>query len=187
MNEEVQMYLEDAEESMTKTINHLKSELSKLRAGKANPHMLNSIYVDYYGNKTPLNQVANVGTPDARTIMIQPWEKSMISVIEKEIMKANLGLNPENNGELIRIKVPVLTEERRLKLVKQVKTEGENAKVVIRKSRRETIEGLKDLKKDGLSEDLEKKAEDDVQKLTNNFTNKVNTIIESKENDIMTI
>ena len=189
MNDEVQMYLDDAEETMKKAVLHLETELVKLRAGKANPHMLNCVYIDYYGVHTPLSQVANIGTQDAITIVIQPYEKSkaMIDAIEKEILKANLGFNPSNNGEVIRINVPVLTEERRKGLVKQAKVDGENNKIVIRNIRRDTIEELKKMLKTGLSEDEEKDAIDYTQKLTDTFIKKIDQIIEAKEKDIMTV
>ena len=187
MEEEVQLYLEDTSENMEKTIKHYERELTKLRAGKANPQMLDGIMVDYYGTLTPLKQVANVGITDPRTLAIQPWEKTMIEPIEKAIMKANIGLHPNNNGEIIRINVPALTEERRKQLVKQVKTEGENSKITLRKMRRETIDELKKLKKDGLSEDMQKDAEDEVQKIIDSFIKKVDQLMEKKEQDIMTI
>ncbi len=172
---------------MASAIDHLQKTLLKIRAGKANPSMLNDISVDYYGVNTPLNQVANVGTSDARTIVIQPWEKQMINPIEKAIMAANLGFNPENNGELIRINIPMLTEERRSVLVKQVKAEGEDTKVSIRSSRRDANDELKKMQKDGLSEDVEKRSEDKVQKLTEKYYAKVEELIDAKEKDIMTI
>lgn len=187
MNEDVQLQLEDAKDKMSQSVSHLRSELIKLRAGKANPHMLDGLKVDYYGAQTPLKQVANVGTQDASTIVIQPWDKTMIEIIEKEIMKANLGFTPVNNGELIHINVPPLTEERRKDLVKLVKTEGENTKVSIRNSRREAMEGLKELKNEGLSEDETKRAEDEVQKLTDEYVKEVDKVMEEKEKDIMTV
>ncbi len=187
MEEEVQMTLDIAEEKMQKALDHLSDELVKIRAGKANPNMLHGINVDYYGAQTPLTQVANVGTSDARTIVVQPWEKGMIGPIEKAILQANLGLNPDNNGELIRINIPVLTEERRKDLVKQVKAEGENARVSVRNARREANEELKKLQKDGLPEDAEKRAEDDVQKLTDRYSEKIEKLIEAKETDILKV
>ncbi len=187
MNEEVELYMEDAKERMDKALLHLEEELGKLRAGKASPSMLKDIKLDYYGQITPLTQMANVGTADARTIVIQPWEKKMIGEIEKAILKANLGFNPVNNGEIIRIVVPELTEERRQHLSKMVKTEGENAKVAIRNIRRDTITEIKKLEKDGLSEDLSKNVQDDVQKLTDDYTSKINKIIEAKQKEIMSI
>jgi ribosome recycling factor len=187
MNEEVQMYLDDTQENMQKAVKHLESELVKLRAGKANPHLLSGIQVDYYGTRTPLHQVANIGTADAQTIVIQPWEKSLIEIIEKEIMKANLGFNPSNNGEYIRINVPALTEERRKALVKQVKTEGETAKISVRTARREGLEEIKKLQKDGLPEDEAKRVEDVIQKMTDEFVKKIDGILDAKEKDIMTV
>ena len=187
MNEELELYMDDGKERMQNTLKHLESELSKIRAGKASPDMLKSIKVDYYGTLTPLTQVANVGTSDAKTIVIQPWEKPMIGVIEKAIQKSNLGFNPVNNGEIIRINVPDLTEERRIKLSKQAKSEGENAKISIRNIRRDVISEIKDLEKEGLSEDLSKKAQSEVQDLTNDYSTKVDKSIEVKETDIMSI
>ncbi len=187
MNEELELLFEVTEEKMSSAIDHLQKTLLKIRAGKANPSMLNDIFVDYYGVNTPLNQVANVGTSDARTIVIQPWEKQMINPIEKAIMVANLGFNPENNGELIRINIPMLTEERRSSLVKQVKAEGEDTKVSIRGSRRDANDELKKMQKDGLSEDIQKRSEDKVQKLTEKYYTKVEELIDAKEKDIMTI
>ncbi len=187
MNEEVDIYLEDAKERMFGTIGHLEVELSKIRAGKASPSMLSGINVDYYGVTTPLTQVANVGTMDARTIVIQPWEKNLLSVIEKEILKANLGFNPSNNGELIRIVVPALTEERRKNLLKQVKNEGETAKVAIRNIRREINEEVKKLQKKGLAEDEAKKAEIEVQKITDEHIIKIDKVLEAKEKEVMSV
>lgn len=187
MSEELQLYLDDAEERMQKALNHLTNEFTKIRAGKANPHILDNISVDYYGVITPLSQVANIGVPDARTIIIQPWEKSMIEPIEKAILLANLGFNPANNGELIRIVVPPLTEERRRELVKQTKTICETTKVSIRNVRRDTNEEIKRMKKEGLSEDMAKDAEADVQKLTDDNIKKVDELMELKEKEIMTI
>lgn len=187
MTEEVEILLEDVKEKMSKSIEHLENELAHIRAGKANPKMLDGIMVDYYGSMTALSQVANINTPDPRTIAIQPWEKPMIGPIEKAIMAANLGMNPENNGEMIRINVPPLTEERRKDLVKQAKKEAEDCRVSLRGARRSTIEELKKLKKEGLSEDLEKDAEGDVQKITDQFSKKIDQILEKKEKDIMTV
>jgi ribosome recycling factor len=187
MDEDVQLVHDIAKEKMDNAITHLETELSRIRAGKANPHILDGIKVDYYGSQTPLNQVSNVSTPDPRTIAIQPWEKSMIDVIEKAIMAANIGLTPANNGELIRINVPPLTEERRKNLVKQVKQEGEAAKVSIRNARRDANEEIKDLQKDGLPEDMAKKAEGEIQKLTDEYSEKADREVEQKEKDILTI
>lgn len=187
MQEEVDFVLEHTEEKMSGAITHLEKELLHIRAGKASPSMLDGLTVDYYGSMTPLSQVSNVSTPDARTIAIQPWEKGLISVIEKAIMNANLGFNPDNNGEIIRINIPVLTEERRRDLVKQVNQEGETAKISIRTARKEANDSLKKLQKDGLSEDLEKDAEAAVQKLTDDFGKKIDDLVKTKEKDIMTI
>lgn len=187
MEDEVQILVESADEKMQKAIEHLDRELGKIRAGKANPKMLDGIMVEYYGSMTPLQQVASVNTPDPRTIAVQPWEKGMIGPIEKAIMNANLGLNPDNNGDLVRINVPPLTEERRQSLVKQVKKEGEDARVSIRNARRDANDELKKLKKDGLPEDLEKDAEGQVQKLTDKYVKNVEDMLAKKEKDIMTV
>ncbi len=187
MEEEVQFQLLEAEDKMKKALGHLEDELARVRAGKASPNILDGIHVDYYGTLTPLNQVSNINTPDAKTISVQPWEKNMISLIEKAILAANIGLNPINNGELIRINIPPLTEERRRDLVKQIKNLAENTKVSIRTARREANDLLKKMKKDGLSEDIEKDAELEVQQLTDRFIEKVDKVLEAKEKDIMTI
>ncbi len=187
MEDDVNLIIEMAEEKMEKSVNHLSNELSRLRAGKASPHMLDGVTVEYYGTNTPLNQVSNINTPDARTIMVQPWEKSMLEPIEKAILHANLGFNPINNGEVLRIVVPALTEERRKTLVKQVRGEGENAKVSIRNARREANDELKKLQKKGLSEDMEKSAEEDVQKLHDKYISRVDEMLEKKEEEIMTV
>lgn len=187
MEDELELILEVCKEKMEAAIDHLENELVHIRAGKASPRMMDSVTVDYYGSMTPLNQVSNISTPDARTIAIQPWEKTMISPIEKAILNANLGFNPENNGEIIRINVPPLTEERRRMLSKQVSQEGEKARVSIRSARKEANEGLKKLLKDGLSEDLEKDAETDVQEMTNKYGKKVDGLLEEKNQEILTI
>lgn len=176
-----------AKDKMQKTVDYLETELQAIRAGKANPAMLNNISVDYYGSMTPLTQVASVTSPDARTIIIQPWEKNMINPIEKAIMAANIGFNPQNNGETIRINVPPLTEERRKDLVKQCKQEVETAKVSIRNARRDTIESIKKMQKDGLSEDLAKDFEAEIQKITDDYNKKVDAVFEKKEKEIMTV
>ncbi len=187
MNEEVELVYEMAKEHMEKAIEHLDNELMRIRAGKANVHILDGIVVEYYGTPTPLNQVSNISTPDAKTIMIQPWEKNMIDPIEKALMNSNVGITPVNNGEVIRLIIPQLTEERRRTLVKQVRNEGENARVSIRNSRRDANDEYKKMQKEGLSEDEAKKAEDQIQKLTDEFTERIDSIVESKEEDIMTI
>ncbi|MFC2090533.1 ribosome recycling factor, partial [Bacteroidota bacterium] len=181
MNEEVQLVFEMTQERMEKAIEHLETELSRIRAGKANIHILDGVMVEYYGTLTPLNQVSNISTPDAKTIAIQPWEKNMIDPIEKAILHANIGINPVNNGELIRLIIPPLTEERRIDLVKQVKNEGENARVSIRNARREANDEYKKMQKDGLSEDDAKRAEDNIQEITKEFSEKVDHVIEEKE------
>jgi len=187
MQEEVEFVLEHTGEKMKAAIAHLDKELLHVRAGKASPAMLDGVMVDYYGSMTPLNQVANVNTPDARTVAIQPWEKKLIPVIEKAILNSNLGFNPDNNGEIIRINVPVLTEDRRRLLVKQAMHEGEVAKVSIRAARKDGNESLKKLQKDGVSEDVVKDAEDEVQKMTNDYSAIVDDLVKTKEKDIMTI
>jgi ribosome recycling factor len=187
MNEEAQLYIDDAKEKMEKALNHLESTLSRMRAGKADPGILDGITVDYYGTQSPINQVSNIGVPDATTIAIQPWEKSMIDPIEKAIMAANIGITPVNNGEIIRLNIPPLTEERRVELVKKVKTEGENCKISIRNARRDANEEFKNLKKEGLSEDMAKDAENQVQRITDDFSKKVDEMITAKETDVMTV
>ena len=187
MTEELDMIFDMAKEAMTHSLTHLEKELTKIRAGKATPSMLDSVMVEYYGSMTPLNQVANVNTPDARTLTVQPWEKSMLEPIEKAIAIANLGLNPQNNGDIIIINVPALTEERRKTLVKQSKAAGEDAKVGIRTARKDANDEIKKLEKDGLSEDLRKDAEEEVQKITNAFAGKIDQFLDAKERDIMTV
>ncbi len=187
MDELVELLLDDTRSNMEKSIRHLESELIKIRAGKANPHMLDGIVVNYYGVMTPLNQVANIGTPDPRTLAIQPWDRSMIETIEKAVMQANIGLNPANNGDVIRINVPPLTEERRKDLVKQVRIECENTRVGVRTARRDANEDLKNMKKDGLSEDEEIRGQEEVQRLTDNYIEKIDKIFAAKEKDIMTV
>ncbi len=183
--EEIEIYLETAEEMMEKAIDHTKNEFLKIRAGKAMPSMVDGIDVEYYGTMTPLNQVAGVTTPDARTISIKPWEKNMLQEIERAIINSNLGFNPQNDGEQIRINIPPLTEERRLQLMKQVKAEAENGKISIRNARKDTNDSLKKI--DGVSEDLIKDAEADVQKLTDSYSIKIDQLVEAKEKDIMTV
>ena len=187
MNEDLDFLLAEAEEKMGKSIAHLEKELVKIRAGKANPQMLDSVVVDYYGVPTKLSQMSNVNTPDPRNILVQPWEKNMLEPIEKAIQAANLGFNPQNDGTQIRITVPPLTEERRRDLVKKVKSEAENAKVGIRNARREVLDPGKKLEKEGVPEDEVKVFENSVQDLTNKFTEQVDKMVEGKEADIMTI
>ncbi len=187
MSEEVLFCIDSAKEQMDKVIKHLESELLKIRAGKASPMMLDGILVDYYGTKSPLNQVANIAAPDPRTIIVQPWDKSMLETIEKAIQASNLGFNPQNNGEILRIIVPPLSEERRKQLVKQVKNEGETAKIGIRNVRRDANEELKKLKKEGISEDEIKEGEEKIQKITDQYIAKIDEILNNKEKEILTI
>ncbi|MEO8770754.1 MAG: ribosome recycling factor [Ferruginibacter sp.] len=179
--------LADTESLMNKAIDHLEAELVKIRAGKANPSMLDGIMVDYYGNPTPINQVANVTAMDARTITVQPWEKPMLAIIERSIIAANIGINPQNDGNVIRLFLPPLTEERRKEMVKRCNGEGENAKVSIRNIRRDAIEQIKKLQKDGLSEDECKDAEKDAQDRTDKFTLMVEKHLAAKEKEIMIV
>jgi ribosome recycling factor len=187
MSDEIIMALDEATAAMNKAIDHLEFELNKIRAGKATPAMLDSVKVDYYGSYTPLKNIANVSTPDARTITVQAWEKHMLDPIAKAIMEANLGLNPQNNGEMIIISVPMLTEERRKDLSKRAHSEGENAKVSIRTGRKEAIDFIKQAQKDGLPEDEAKTGEAKVQELTDKFNKKVEEVLAAKDKDIMTI
>ncbi len=187
MTEEVNFNLDVAKEAMREVIVHLESALAKIRAGKANPQMLSTVKVDYYGVQTPLSQAANVSTTDAQTISIQPFDKSLIIEIEQAIIDANLGFNPSNNGEKVIINVPSLTEERRRELVKQAKSEIENAKVSVRNIRQKANDEMKKLGKEGLSEDLVRDAEGSVQDLTNAHSSKIDTIYLEKESNIMTV
>lgn len=185
MNEDIQFILDSAKESMDAAIKHLEKQLVNIRAGKASPAMLGGVMVDYYGSQTPLNQVANVNTPDGRTISVQPWEKAMLQEIERGIMIANLGFNPMNNGEMIIINVPPLTEERRRDLVKQAKAEAEDAKIGVRSARKDANNEIKKL--DDASEDLQKNAEIDIQQMTDKYVKKIDDILEVKEKEIMTV
>lgn len=187
MSDELLSITDFALESMKKAINHLESELVKIRAGRATPQMLDGIVVDYYGNPTPISQVGNITVADARTIMIQPWEKNMLQPIERSIIAANIGINPQNDGSIIRIFLPALTEERRKEIVKRVHVEGEHSKVAIRNIRRDAIEGIKKLKKEGLSEDLAKDSEDEVQEITNQYISLVDKHLASKEKEVMSV
>src|SRR5215212_7706061 len=173
------------EENMQKAISHLEIELTKIRAGKANPQMLDSIVVDYYGSPTPIAQVGNISVMDARTLSIQPWEKNMLQPIERAIIAANIGINPQNDGNIIRLFLPPLTEERRKELVKKCQSEGEHSKIAIRNIRRDAIEHIKKLQKNGLSEDAGKDAETDVQNLTDKFISAVEKHLSAKEKEIM--
>jgi ribosome recycling factor len=185
--EEIEFILDSTKESMNGSVAHLEKEFLNIRAGKATPQMLGGVFVDYYGSQTPLSQVANINVPDARTITVTPWEKSMLHPIEKAIMIANLGFNPMNNGDNIIISVPPLTEERRRDLVKQAKAEAEDAKIGIRNARKDANTEIKKLEKEGTSEDVCKKAEEDVQKLTDAYIKKIEEHLVIKEAEIMKV
>lgn len=188
MNEELQMILDMVQEKMEGSIGHLDNELASIRAGKASPRMLDGLMVEYYGSQTPLSQVANVSAPDARTIAVQPWEKTLIPDIERAIINSNLGLNPENNGELIRLNVPPLTEERRKSLVKDANSVGENAKIAVRSGRKDANDTLKKmLKANEISEDEEKNMLAEVQTLTDKFIKQIDEMLKAKEADILTV
>ncbi|MBX7053165.1 MAG: ribosome recycling factor [Flavobacteriales bacterium] len=187
MSDEVKMALDEATDSMQKTIDHLEFELSKIRAGKASPAMLDGVKLDYYGSPALLKNIANVSTPDPRTITVQPWEKHMLDAISKAIIEANLGLNPQNNGDIIIINVPMLTEERRKDLSKRAHSEGEHARVGLRNARKEALDFIKQAQKDGLPEDEAKMGETKVQDLTDKFNKKIDEVIAAKDKDIMTI
>lgn len=187
MSEELIKIEKDTEAAMNKALNHLEAELVKIRAGKANPSMLDGIMADYYGNPTPINQIANVSVLDARTISVQPWEKNMLQAIERAITMANIGINPQNDGNVIRLYLPPLTEERRKELVKRCNAEGEHAKVAVRNIRRDAIEGIKKLQKDGLSEDLCKDAEKEIQDITDKFIGLVEKHLTAKDKEIMAV
>ncbi|MDF1698975.1 MAG: ribosome recycling factor [Saprospiraceae bacterium] len=187
MAETIESTMAHGKAEMDKTIDHLRAELIKIRAGKASPSMLSGIMVEYYGNPTPLTQVANLGTPDSRTISIQPWEKSMLGPIEKSIFEANLGLTPMNDGEFVRITIPPLTEERRKQMVKHAKSLCEDAKVSLRSSRHKMIDFIKTEVKDGYPEDAGKKREVEVQDMVTNYGKNIDQILQAKEKDIMTV
>ncbi len=187
MNDLIQKQLNDAKVLMDRAIEHADGEVAKIRAGKAMPSMLDGISVDYYGTPTPLNQIGSVTTPDARTLVVQPWEKSLLGLIEKAIMEANIGLNPQNDGQVIRLNVPPLTEERRKDLVKKVKEEAERGRIAIRNIRKDVNGKIQRLKSEGISEDEIKGGEAEVQKLTDLYIVKVDKIAEAKEKDIMTV
>jgi len=187
MHEEIEFCLEETKEGMSLALIHLEKEYQKLRAGKASPQMLEGVKIDYYGVITPIDQTANISSPDARQIIVQPWDKSVLGLIDKAIQAANLGFNPKNEGEILRIVVPPLTEERRRDLVKRAKNEAENAKISIRNIRRTSNETAKKLKKDGVPEDEVEKLEVEIQKVTDEHISKVDKILEIKEKDIMTV
>ena len=184
---EVKEYLKNAEENMQMAVEYLEDTLGHIRAGKASPKLIDGIRVDYYGSQAPISNVANVSVPDARTIAITPWEKSMFKEIEKAIINSDLGITPESNGEVIRLNIPPLTEERRKQLVKQCKAEAENAKVSVRNARRDTIDKLKKEVKNGLSEDVEKDAEADVQKLHDKYIKEIDNVFAEKEKEILKV
>ncbi|MEY2829324.1 MAG: hypothetical protein RIQ33_1182 [Bacteroidota bacterium] len=185
--DDAQIFIDDATETMQKAIEHLEYELSKIRAGKASPAMLEGIVVEYYGAHSPLSQVSNINNTDARTLVIQPWEKSMLSIIERAILGANLGVTPLNDGQILRLVLPPLTEERRKELVKTARAAAEFAKVAIRNIRREAIESIKKLQKDGLSEDIVKDGEADVQAQTDKYIVLADKLMDAKEKEIMTV
>ena len=187
MREEAKMILEDAKESMESSLQHLDNELIKIRTGKANPKMLLGVKADFYGAQTPIEQMSNINTPDARQIVVQPWDKNTLGDIEKAILNSNLGFNPQNDGEIIRISVPPLTEERRIQLVKQAKAEAEDTKVGIRNIRRSANDMAKGLKDEGASEDLISNLEMDIQEITDEFIKKIDVIFDAKEIEITTI
>lgn len=187
MSAEITKIIKDTETTMFRAINHLETELVKIRAGKANPSMLDGIMADYYGNPTAINQVANISVLDARTISIQPWEKNMLQPIERAITMANIGINPQNDGNIIRLFLPPLTEERRKELVKRCNGEGEHAKVAVRNIRRDGIEAIKKLQKDGLSEDSSKDAEKQVQEITDKYISLIEKHLSAKEKEIMAV
>jgi len=187
MQDEIDMLKDIAKEGMDKAISHLNHELKKVRTGKASPSLVKDLPVEYYGSPSTVSQVANVGTSDARTITIQPWEKNMIPVIEKAIFEANVGITPQNDGEIIRLIVPPLTEDRRREMVKKTKSLGEDAKVGVRKNRQAAMDGIKKAVKDGYSEDSGKREEHNVQELTNAYGKKIDEILAAKEKEIMTV
>lgn len=187
MAEDIASIISDSEEHMKKAITHLETELTKIRAGKANPQMLDGIVVDYYGSPMPINQVANISIMDARTLTIQPWEKNMLQPIERAIINGNLGVTPQNDGAIIRLFMPPLTEERRRELVKRCQAEGEHSKIAIRNIRRDAIEQIKKLQKNGLSEDAAKDAEASVQQVTDKFITGVEKHLAAKEKEIMAV
>jgi ribosome recycling factor len=187
MAEDISQIVATADDHMTKAITHLETELIKIRAGKATPTILDGIVVDYYGSPTPINQVGNINVMDARTLSIQPWEKNMLQPIERAIIAANIGINPQNDGAQIRLFLPPLTEERRKELVKKCQGEGEQSKVAIRNIRRDAIEQIKRLQKNGLSEDIAKDAETNVQNITDRFITAVDKHLTTKEKEIMSV
>lgn len=187
MTEDISTLIAGAEDQMKKAINHLETELTKIRAGKANPQMLDNLVVDYYGSPMPINQVANISVMDARTLTIQPWEKNMLQPIERAIINGNIGVTPQNDGVIIRLFLPPLTEERRKELVKKCQAEGEHSKIAVRNIRRDAIESIKKMQKSGLSEDAAKDSEADVQQVTDKFISLIDKHLASKEKEIMAV
>lgn len=187
MAEDIITITKETEDGMQKALAHLESELTKIRAGKANPQMFDGLAVDYYGSPMPVNQVANISVMDARTLTIQPWEKNMVQPIERAIIAANMGVTPQNDGLIIRIFLPPLTEERRKELVKRCQGEGEQSKVAIRNIRRDAIENVKKLQKNGLSEDAAKDGETEVQQITDKYIAQVDKVLAAKEKEIMSV
>ena len=187
MIEELKLIIEVADERMQKSIDHLSEALLGVRAGKSSPHILNGVMVEYYGSRMGIAQVASITVPDAKTVLIQPWERGMIPVIEKAIMAANLGLTPSNNGELIRLTIPALTEERRKQLVKQVRNDAETGRVSLRNARREAVEAFKKAQKEGMPEDMAKDGEEAAQKSYEKFMKKIDELLDAKEKEIMTV
>jgi len=187
MTEDISTLIAGAEDQMKKAINHLEAELTKIRAGKANPQMLDNLVVDYYGSPMPINQVANISVMDARTLTIQPWEKNMLQPIERAIINGNIGVTPQNDGVIIRLFLPPLTEERRKELVKRCQAEGEHSKIAVRNIRRDAIESIKKMQKSGLSEDAAKDSEADVQQVTDKFISLIDKHLASKEKEIMAV
>jgi ribosome recycling factor len=187
MTEDISTLIAGAEDQMKKAINHLEAELTKIRAGKANPQMLDNLVVDYYGSPMPINQVANISVMDARTLTIQPWEKNMLQPIERAIINGNIGVTPQNDGVIIRLFLPPLTEERRKELVKKCQAEGEHSKIAVRNIRRDAIESIKKMQKSGLSEDAAKDSEADIQQVTDKFISLIDKHLASKEKEIMAV
>ena len=185
--EELEFYIEEAQDHMEKSVQHVKHMLAKIRAGRAMPSMLDGIMVEYYGNPTPINQMASVNTPDAKTLAIKPWEKTMISEIEKAIINSDLGLNPQNDGEIVRLNIPPLTEERRKDLVKQSRNEAEHGRVSVRNVRKDANDHIKKMLKEHVSEDEVKKAENRIQELTDEYVKQIDELLANKEEEIMTV
>ena len=187
MTEEIELHLDETKDLMEKAVEHVSHEFNKIRAGKAMPNMLDGLMVEYYGNPTPINQVATVNTPDARTIVVKPWEKKSLADIERAIVNSELGLNPQNDGEIIRLNIPPLTEERRRNLVKQAKNEAENGKISLRNIRKDANDAIRRLEKEGTSEDDVKEGELSVQEYTDTYSKKIDELFEHKDKDIMTV